>query len=71
MPLEQNMYMYLQWRAQRSGDARGDCLMVCPLPNSSIEQWPMVIIVTGYKLFVTSQYGIMLTVADQRLGEVC
>jgi len=21
---------------QRSGDTRGDCLIVCPLPNSSI-----------------------------------
>ena len=25
-----------------------------PLPNSSIEQWRMVVIVTGYTLFVTS-----------------
>jgi len=24
---------------QRSGDARGDCLIGWPLPNSSIEQW--------------------------------
>jgi len=24
---------------QRSGDARGDCLIGCPFPNSSIEQW--------------------------------
>jgi len=32
---------------QRSGDARGDCLIGCPLPNSSIEQWRMVVIVTG------------------------
>jgi len=30
---------------QRSGDA--------PLPNSSIEQWRLVVIVTGYTLFVT------------------
>jgi len=32
---------------QRSGDGRGDCLIGCPLPNSSIEQWRMVVIVTG------------------------
>jgi len=31
---------------QRSSDARDDCLIGCPLPNSSIEQWrrPMVVI---------------------------
>ena len=41
---------------QRSTDARGDCLIGCPLPNSSIDQWrrPMAVIVTGYTLFVTS-----------------
>ena len=39
---------------QRSGDARGDCLIVCPLPISSTEQWRMVVLVTGYTLFVTS-----------------
>jgi len=27
---------------QRSGDARGHCLIGCPLPNSSIEQWRTV-----------------------------
>jgi len=27
-----------------------------PLPNSSIEQWRMVVIVTGYTLSVTSQF---------------
>jgi len=27
---------------QGSGDARGDCLIGCPFPNSSIEQWRMV-----------------------------
>jgi len=37
---------------QRYGDARGDCLIVSPLPNSSIEQWLIVVIVTGYTLFV-------------------
>jgi len=40
---------------QRSGDAQGDCLIGCPLPNSSIEQWRMVVILTGYSLFVMSQ----------------
>jgi len=30
---------------QRSGDARGDCLNGCPLPNYSIEQWRVVVIV--------------------------
>ena len=46
---------------QRSGDALGDCLIGCPLPNSSIEQWRMVVIVTGYTLFVTSQYYVIFT----------
>ena len=36
-----------------SGDA---CLIVSPVPNSSIEQWRMVVIVIGYTLFLTSQY---------------
>jgi len=31
-------------------------LIGCPLPNSGIEQWLMVVVVTGYTLFVTSQY---------------
>jgi len=31
---------------QRSGDARGDCFIVCPLPNFSIEQSRVVVIVT-------------------------
>ena len=42
-----------------------------PLPNSSIEQWRLVIIVTGYKLFVTSQYDVIFTFAKQRFSEVC
>jgi len=41
---------------QRSDDARGDCLIGCPLPNSGIEQWHMVVIVTKYTLFLMSQY---------------
>jgi len=28
---------------QRSGDARGDCFIVCPLSNSNNEQWRMVV----------------------------
>jgi len=56
---------------QRSGDARGDCLLGCPLPNPSIEQWRMVIIVTGYTLFVASEYDAIFTFPDQRFGEVC
>jgi len=39
---------------QKTGDARGDCLIVCPLRNFSIEQLRMVVIATGYTLFVTS-----------------
>ena len=56
---------------QRSGDARGDCLVGCPLPNSSIEQWRMVVIVTRYTLFVSSQYDVIFTFAIQNSGEVC
>jgi len=32
-----------------------------PRPNSSIEQWRMVVIATGYTLFVAPQYDVMLT----------
>jgi len=45
--------------------------MCAPLQNPSIEQWRMVVIGTGYTSFVTSQYDVMSTFADQRLGEVC
>jgi len=31
---------------QKSGGAWGDCMTVCPLPNFSIEQWRMAVIVT-------------------------
>jgi len=43
------------------------------LPNSSIEQWrtPMVAIVTGYTLFMTSRYDVIFKFAYQRFGEVC
>jgi len=42
-----------------------------PLPNSSIEQWRMAVIVTGCTLFVTSQYDDIFTLANQRFVEVC
>ena len=42
-----------------------------PLPNSGIEQWRMVVIVTGYTLLVTSQYDLIFTFANQRFSEVC
>jgi len=35
------------------------CLVVCLLPNSSIEQWRMVVIVTGNLPSVTSQYIVV------------
>ena len=31
--------------------------LYAPLPNSNIEQWHMVDIVTGYTLFATSKYN--------------
>jgi len=31
----------------------------------------MVVIVTGYKLFVTSQYDVIFTFANQGLGKIC
>ena len=42
-----------------------------PLPNSRIEQWSVVVIVTGYTLFVTSQCDVIFTFANQPFGEVC
>jgi len=38
----------------RYGDVRGDCMIVCPVPNSTIDQQRMVVIVTGYTLFAMS-----------------
>jgi len=52
------------------GDGRIDCLIVCPIPISSIVQWHMVAIVTGHTLFVTSQYDVIFTFANQCFGEV-
>jgi len=55
---------------QRSGDIWSDCLIVCPPPQYSItEQWRMVVIVTRYTLFVSSQYDVIFTFADQRFGK--
>jgi len=56
---------------QRSGDTWGDSLIGCPLPNSSIQQWRMVVSVTRFTMFVTSQYDVISTFANQRFGEVC
>jgi len=53
----------------RSGDARGDCLIGCPLQNSSIEQWRMVVIVTGYTLFLTSQYDVIFRFATNVMAK--
>ena len=54
---------------QRSGDAHGDCLIGCPLPNSSIEQCRVVVIVTGYTLIVTSQYVVIFRFATNVLAK--
>jgi len=51
---------------QRSDDARDDCLIVCPLPNFSIEQWRMMVIIIENVLFVTSQRDVIFTFANQR-----
>jgi len=42
-----------------------------PLPNSSIEQWRMVVTGTGYMPFATSHYEVIITLANQRFSEVC
>jgi len=39
------------------------------LPNSSIEQWCMVVIATGYTLFVTSQYDVIFRFATNVLAK--
>jgi len=39
------------------------------LPNSSVEQWCMVVIVTGYTLFVTSQYDVIFRLATNVLAK--
>ena len=57
---------------QRSGDARGDCLIGCPpFKLWYFEQCRMVVIVTGYTLSVTPQYDVVFTFANQCFGKVC
>jgi len=55
---------------QRSGDARDDCLIGCPLLNSG-KAVAYGGLVTGYTLFVTSQYDVIFTFANKRFGQVC
>ena len=52
-------------------NSRVPAWLYVPLPNSNIKQWRMVVIATGYALFVTSQYDVIFTFANQRFGEVC
>jgi len=47
-----------------------DCLYA-PVPKSSIEHLRMVVIVAGYTLFVTSEYDVIFTFANQYFSEVC
>jgi len=54
---------------QRSGDARANAWWDALLPNSSIEQWRMVVIVTGYTLFVTSQHDVIFRFATNVLAK--
>ena len=42
-----------------------------PLPNSSIEQWRMVVIVAGYTLSVASQFDNIFSFVNKRFNEVC
>jgi len=44
--------------------------LYAPLPNS-FEQSRMEHTVTGYMLFVTSQYDVIFNFANQSFGEVC
>ena len=69
---------YDEWRiAVRTVACRGLVMpggyawLDAPFPNSSIEQWRIVVIVIGYTLFVTSQYDFIFTFANQCFGEVC
>jgi len=43
--------------------------MYAVLTNYSIEKWHMVVIVNGYMRFVTSQYHVIFTFANQCFGE--
>jgi len=42
-----------------------------PLRISSNQQWHMVVILTGYMLFLTSQHDVIFMFANQRFGKVC
>jgi len=42
-----------------------------PLTNASVEQWRVVVFVTGHTLFVTAQHDVIFLFANQRFGEVC
>jgi len=55
---------------QKSGDALDDCLFV--RPPTKVQCWAVAygVIVTGYTLFVTSQYGVIITPVKQRFSEV-
>jgi len=57
---------------QRSGDGRGDCLIGCPpyeiLVLSSGVWWSLLLDIC---CFVTSQYDVIFTFANQRFDEVC
>jgi len=56
---------------QRSGGCRGDCLIACPLPNSGIEHWRVVVIVDGYTLFMTSYSRLQTNVVAKFVDTTC
>ena len=60
-----------QWRAEVWWCPERLLGLYTPLPNSNIEQWRMVVVVTGYMLSVRLQYDVTFTFANQRFGEVC
>jgi len=51
---------------QRSGDARGDCLIVC----SSTKFWFWALAYGGHCYWIYAVYDVILTFANQRFGEV-
>ena len=58
----------MQWRAQVWW-CPGRLLDWMPLPNSSIEQWRMVVIVTEHTLLVTSPYDVIFKFATNVLAK--
>jgi len=44
--------------------------LYAPLTNAGVEQWRMVVIVTGHTLFVTSQHDVIFLFVKQRFAEV-